>query len=209
MKRAIYRLAIALPFVIFFVLSCAKPGIYPIHVTYIGDVPAKVKGSPVVGVQLFEDRREVKDRRYLGYRLLKEEDQQKDTYVSYPDDVAKTVTASVEDFLSKKGFRIAGVKGWDYRPESLAAYSENMKYIVGGVLEKFSCRARKKPVRTIVTIALKMRVYIGDRRLEKVVTRPVEIEMERTELSFRPSRLEALMSEALTEGIRRTLADLE
>jgi len=181
-------------------------GPFPVHLRYMGEL-IKATAPPaaprVVGLQAFENLNSEGDT--LGHRIIGKGVQ---SYVSRPHSIAEAFTGATEKFLREKAHTVRSVSGWDYKPETLPRVGAGVDTVVSGKILRLFCKAEKKFARTNMILDADVMFIIGDVNNRQVVTRPVKIRLERTELTFDNTKLERFMNETLADLLQTGLGQL-
>lgn len=186
--------------------ACATPIAQTLQIRYAGNVPAGQASGRVVGLQALTDRRPGADPFEIGFRDLG--GGRRERYLSGAQDVGAALTAAVGDLVRRRGFRVEPVKGWDLTPGTMAAVAEGRAFLVGGVIEKLSCRGVRQALRTEATVEARVVLYLGKVDTGVVHRRPVDVRLERVEVTFEPEKAEGFLNQVLAEVLEKGLADL-
>ena len=204
MRAVIFLLLSSVPLCI---LGCAgTPGPSPIHLRYMAELiktPTPRATPRAIGLQAFENlssERDVLGRRDTARGI--------EIYVSRPQAIAEAFTEATEKFLTDKTHIVSSISGWDYKPETLPRAGVEIDTVVSGKIRRLFCKAEKKFARTNMIFETDVIFIIGDIKKRLVITRPVKIRLERTEISFDNIKLERFMNETLADLLQTGLGQL-
>lgn len=186
--------------------ACASPITYPVRVMYTGEQARTVSAPVVVGLQLFQDAREMKDLYQIGSRAIGRGQQER--YVSSPENVAVAVSDAAAALLQRKGLTVQHLKNWDLTPASMAQLAGGYQYLVAGELRTLRCDATKRLTHTNMQLEIELVLYIGRVEAGAVDRRPIDIRMERVTPKFGPAELGQFLNDSLSQLLEKGLADL-
>jgi len=179
---------------------------YPIHLQYLAELitaPPSRATSMTIGLQAFENLSP--EQSTLGKR---ERGRITEVYVSRPNPIAEAFTEATKDFLTHKAYTLRSISGWDYKPEALSAVGAELDIVVAGQIRRLYCKAEKKFARTNMILDADVDFVIGDVKKMQVITRPVKIRLERTDIFFDAQKLERFMNETLADLLQTGLEPL-
>jgi hypothetical protein len=186
--------------------ACASPITYPVRITYTGEQAPTAATPAVVGLQLFQDARGMKDLYQIGSRAIGRGQQER--YVSSPENVAVTVSDAAAALLQRKGLRVEQLKNWDLSPESMARLAGDRQYLLAGEIRTLRCAATRRFAHTNMQLDIELVLYIGRVTAGAVDRRPIDIHVERIAPKFGPAELGQFLSESLSQLLEKGLADL-
>jgi hypothetical protein len=191
---------------IFLLGACATPITHPVQMGYRGDAAPGTEQAVAVGVQLFRDQRKDADAYLIGYRQLGPEERER--YVSSPDDIARSVTRMAGELIRHKGGLPGKLDGWDYTPDKMLAVSDAFDVFIGGDIERLKCNAEKGLLHTNMVLELDIVFYVGKVREGVVHRRPVSMKTERIAPTFGPRELRQFLNDMLSQALERGFRDI-
>ncbi len=189
-------------FILFFLLGCATPGQKFINISYKADHEKTETGT--VGIAPFKDKRADRDGGYVGYRLLMDNSQE--TFFVQGMNLADTLKKTIQDYYEKIGYTVTPITPWELSPNGVMNSGTGFKQIIAGQINKFECRAKKKGGPTEMIFEIDLTLFIGKKsNSSEFKTIPVNLTLERTELTFTPEKLEAFVNQSMEEVIQKAL----
>ncbi|MDY7031461.1 MAG: hypothetical protein SVY10_06070 [Thermodesulfobacteriota bacterium] len=207
------RLCLAHGLSIFILLICLIPGCagsktYLIDLKYIPDqseLKDNRSGKPVtIGIKTFEDSRLEKEN--LGKRIRT--GGKVDIFKPYLVPVNQAVTQAVKDHLIAKGHEVVEILNWDLTPETLSDVLQDVQLVVGGTVESLRSEVESSITRTRIQSNVKLVVYIGNIKENKVITKKIESMPEVTGVLFNPKKVGESLNQTITEAIERIFKDI-
>jgi len=186
--------------------ACASPITYPVRITYTGESARTATAPAVVGLQLFQDERGMKDLYQIGTRAIGRGQQER--YVSSPENVAVAVSDAAAALLQRKGLKVDQLKDWDLTPESMERLAGDRQYLLAGKIRTLRCDATRRLMHTNMQIEIELVLYIGRVAAGAVDRRPIDIRMERVAPKFGPEELGRFLNDSLSQLLEKGLADL-
>jgi hypothetical protein len=189
-------------FILIFLLGCATPGQKFINISYKADHEKTQTGT--IGIAPFKDKRADRDGGYIGYRLLMDNSQE--TFFVQGMNLADTLKKSIQEYYEKTGYTVTPIPPWELSPNGVVAVGSGFNQIVTGQINKFECRAKKKAGPTDMTLEIDLTLFIGKKSdNNEFKTIPVNLILERTEMTFTPEKLEAFVNQSMEEVIQKAL----
>lgn len=189
--------------ILFFALvswGCAAGGPKFIDLAYTG--PGGPEGSGKVGIAGFTDKRENAGEGYVGKRTLWHN--REETFFVNGLDLAGSVTQAVTAYLEKSGYTVHRIEKGPHSAEDVKNAPNGYDTIIGGDVVSFECSARKNAT-THMDIHISLVLYVGDINEGEFQTIPVELSLERREISFSKRKLENLLNRSLEEVLQKAL----
>ena len=184
--------------------GCATPGQKFIHMNYLGSDEAPK--NQMIGLAQFIDMRpdaDEKDQGYIGYRQLMGDE--RETYHVYGLNLLKALNHVTEKHLDRKGMDVQIIEAWEPSLEGVEKMKSQAGRILTATVNRFECRARKKAMTTQMTLDIDMIFYLGQTDRISLKKIPVSLTLERTEIGFTAKKLEAFVSQSITEVLEKAL----
>jgi len=118
------------------------------------------------------------------------------------------ITTKIEALLQKQGLSIRTVQGWDGTLAGMQGIGDGRQILLGGKIRQLKINSTKKTMRTVSTLQLVVDCYIGLPAKNTLVTRTVEVKLERTHLLQDSKELEILLNEGLKDAAVRLVAEI-
>jgi uncharacterized lipoprotein YajG len=189
--------------VVFLLAGCAVKGPIQLTVGYTGGPETKPSAAAVVGVSPFRDIRGT-GMSIVGKRTIPD-GQTNDLIVQ--GTAADAVTSALKQALAARGFAVKTVPEWDLTAEGMKA--EGTGLLFGGEIKTLWLESTATSLKTHVKATVGIRFVAGDPAEKKIIkTLDVHSNFEEDVLYSR-SRLEAALSEALSNAIDQVFRDEE
>lgn len=205
------KLCITVLFFLYFT-GCAVPGpkfidleLLPHHgAIQTGAIQTHdLKDNVKLDIIEFTDKRLGMEKGDLGRRILFDKSQE--TYLVRNMDLASTLTGLSRTYLENRDYLVTRVpalartlSGMDKAPRGIA-------HVLWADINIFECRAQKKGATTDMVLEMDFTFYLGNIQKKKLVTIPIALTLERTELTFTKKKLEKFINQAFTEILEKTL----
>ena len=183
--------------------GCATGGTKLVNLYYTGTSDTHRSGK--IGISPFVDQRGDTEggsgyvgTRYIGKRT-------KEIFSANGSNVASSVTGICLAYLQDIGFNCTSVASWEHSPDGVMDSGRGFTYLVGGEIKKFDCFAVKKIGFTSMTLEISMVIYLGDTGKKELKRIPIELKLERQEITFSKAKLEKFLNESLAEMIKNAL----
>ncbi len=182
--------------------SCAASR-YPIDLSYrsTSTMEAGVKGK--VTVALFNDRRDVADKRVIGMK------DGETRFVSLIEGPAPQISDAFRAYLESRGYAVVVVnEAWDGTPQSLRPEWGDM--IVGGDIEGLNVTVRSAFPKTEYRCLVKLNVIIADPKTKTILQRErVESSLSYETVYFSRDKAEELINSALADAMEKALDKID
>ena len=177
--------------------GCATGGTFPLSLHY---EPTKASPSlqqklgPKVAFAPFTDERS--DTFYVG-RYDPAQGMPR-YFKSEPAPLGTAVMELLNEALLKKGLKTMSVPSWDGTPESLKNMGADSIFLVH--IKKFWVEGKDDLLlRTSIQASVRLVIQLGVKAEEKVFTRNVDVEREKTVFGGGPDHLKQMINEILTD----------
>jgi len=205
MKNTKVSLAIAALVPLFF-FGCGPKGPILVNMSYRApqDLVEETR-KVVVGVSHFRDGRGT-SASVLGRRSQASSNEGNDLVVQ--GTVAELVTSAFKEALRSRGVAVKDVPEWDLPggPEE----AKGVDILVGGEIKNLRVDAVTKTVRVSYKVDVQLRVSAAGAAEKRIFRKLIlNCAMEREDVRFSPSRVESLLSEALSSAIDQLMNDEE
>jgi len=118
------------------------------------------------------------------------------------------ITSKIEALLQKQGLNIQKVQDWDGTLAGMQGIDDGRQTLLGGSIRQLKVISTQKTMRTVSTLQLVVDCYIGLPTKNTLVTRTVEVKLERTDLLQDSKELEKLLNEGLSDAAVRLVAEI-
>jgi hypothetical protein len=194
MKLRIHSLLVF--FLIIFAIDCAEAQTYSLPLRYQpmkGFPSLQQKFGSTVGIAPFKDERQEKS--YIGIhfplRGLATH------FESNPVPLEKALQEALGDALSRLGLKVVSVSNWDGTPESLKNIDTDSVLTIE--IKKFWTEGMGSLFRTNIKTTVQLVIHLGVKNEAKVFTRNADVEKEITVSRSTPERVEAIISQILSD----------
>jgi hypothetical protein len=183
-------------FLSLFFVSCAKAGTYSLSVRYqpLRDFPSlQQKIGSSIGLAPFKDERP--DTLYIGIHThLRGASSQ---FKSDPFPLEKAITDSLSQVFPRYGIKTFPISNWDGNPESLKTIEPDSVLMIE--IKRFWTEGKASFFRTHAKTSIHFVIHLGIKKENKVFTRNVEIDKERTVARLTPEIIQEMINQMLTE----------
>jgi len=186
-------------FLLVFNIGCTTAGSKFIQINYIG--LQQTPNNQKIGISPFLDKREIKEKKFIGKRILNSGNEE--IYFVNGAGLDQTITQNFESYFHKTGYQIEKIDPWEPSIEKLKTLNKTLKYVISGEIKEFEFFA-VKDFKTTMTLDIKLIIYIGDLEKNIIKTVPANLSLKRTDLNFSKERVEMFMSESITEIILKS-----
>lgn len=211
-SRLFFTLFVPAGLMILNLYGCASPKLYSINMKYDAAqatppayLKAESKGSVIIAVAEFADKRDMADKKVIG-RVVERDGTNVMVFPKYVV-VAKAVADGVKDYLNKAEYQVADkIVLWDLTEENIPQISA--KLLVGGSIDVMEIICRRGFPTNSYAANMRLNIIFADVSQGHVVyTRRVEATSSHEHVSFSEERMSDYMSTLLGEAIRNVFED--
>ncbi len=181
----------------FFLFGCATSGTYSLRPRYESSKEfssLQQKVGPKIAFAPFKDERP--DSLYIGqYTPVQGAARY---YKSEPAPLETAMMEALNDVLLKRGLRTMSIPSWDGTPESLRNIGADSILLIQ--IKRFWVEGKDDLLfRTSINTSIHLVIHLGVKKEEKVFTRNVEVEREKTVFAGGPEHMGQMVNEILTD----------
>ncbi len=153
-------------------------------------------------VALFNDKRVVMDRRFLGKK------DNEINFISLPEAPAAAIAVAFQTYLENRGYTATRVTDvWDGTSNSTIPGWGDM--VIGGFIEDFAITVNSDLLQTEYTCKVKLVVIFADPRKQAITHQErIEATTSLVTVAFSLDQAQELMNNILAEVVEKSLADI-
>ena len=185
-----------------FLFSCTTVSTYPLNLSYLPKTQLGKKENKFITVALFNDKRVVMDKRFLGKR------DNEINFISLPAAPAETIAVAFQKYLESRGYSANRLEEvWDGTNKSIIPGAGEM--VIGGTIEDFAITVNSDLVQTEYACKVKLFVVLADPSKQAIKHQEtIEVTSSLTTVPFSLDQAQQLMNNVLAEVVEKSLADI-
>ena len=211
-NRLFFIVSVLAALIILNLWGCALPKLYSVNMKYDAAqvtppayLKAESKGSAIIAVAEFIDKRGIADKNVIG-RVVEKDGTNIMVFPKYVV-AAKAVSDGVKDYMNKAEYQVADkIALWDLTEGNMPKVAA--KLLVGGSIDAMEIICRRGFPTNSYSAKIRLNISFADISEGHVVyTRRVEATSSHEHVSFSEERMGDYMSTLLGEAIRNVFED--
>ncbi len=211
-SRLFFTLFVLAGLMILNLYGCVSPKLYSVNMKYDATqvtppayLKAESKGSAIIAVAEFTDKRVIADKKVIG-RVVEKDGTNIMVFPKYVV-ATKAVSDGFKDYLNKAGYQVADkITLWDLTEENMPKVAA--KLLIGGSIDEMEIICRRGFPTNSYSAKIRLNIVFADISEGHVVyTRRVEATSSHEHVSFSEERMGDYMSILLGEAIRNVFED--